>query len=97
MLNKIIESGKLEYWVNRLGAGEQQFNRDDLIQDLYLDLTTKDPEVLKRMVENDELDYYLYRMVANNIFSKTSRYYKNYKDRRKIELLDDKEDTEYQY
>lgn len=58
-------------------------NRDDTLKDLsqmlYLDLLEKDPKKIEDLYESGQLQYFLTRMVINNIESKNSPYYYTYK------------------
>lgn len=58
-------------------------NRDDTLKDLsqmlYLDLLEKDPSKIEDLYESGQLQYFLTRMVINNIESKNSPYYYTYK------------------
>lgn len=59
--------------------GEQYHNLQDLAQDIYLDLFNKDEDKLIGMYERRELNFFVYRMIANNVYSVNSPYYKQYK------------------
>ena len=59
--------------------GEQYHNLQDLAQDIYLDLFNKDEDKLIGMYERRELNFFVYRMIANNVYSVNSPYYKLYK------------------
>ena len=85
IIEKIAREKRIENIIANVAKSEQQFDLDDLTQDLYLDLYTKDAAMLAKMIADDEIDYYLYRMVANNVYSVNSRYYRQYKNPRKIE------------
>lgn len=52
---------------------------DDLEQDIMLELLEKDEELIDSLDEKGQLNYFITRMVMNNIMSKTSRYYYIYK------------------
>lgn len=55
----------------------------DLGQDIYLDLLSKNDELIERLYENDELEYFIRKIITNNIFSITSPFYKKYQKFRK--------------
>ena len=88
VIEKIIDRGIVEAFVNRFGQGEQEFDRDDLIQDIYEDLMMKDQEKLAGIWERDEMDYFIYRIVINNLFSRTSRYHRQYRVQHGYDTLD---------
>lgn len=54
-------------------------NMQDLAQDIYLNLLEKDEDYIVRLYEKKEINNFIAGMVNNNYFSKTSRYYKNYR------------------
>lgn len=51
---------------------------DDLVQDIYLQLLTKDDELIVGMYERSELHYYIARMLMNQLKSVNSPYYLQY-------------------
>lgn len=64
--------------------GERPEDLQDLAQDLYLELLEKDLTAFETELD---LQYYILRMISNNLNSKTSRYYYKYKanDKRRDE------------
>ena len=52
--------------------------KDDLCQDLYIDLLNKDENLIIGMYYRGELLYFIRRMVSNNINSTTSPFYQKY-------------------
>lgn len=55
----------------------------DLCQDLYIELLNKDEELIVGLYVRDEIEYYIRKMISNNINSSTSPFYKNYEKFRK--------------
>lgn len=53
--------------------------REDLIQDILMDLLEKDDDLITGLYERGELRSFLYGMVRNNLFSKSSPFYRKYK------------------
>lgn len=53
-------------------------NMQDLAQDLYLDLMGKPDKLIEGLYEAKQLNFFLARMVINNLKSLNSRYYKDY-------------------
>lgn len=78
LIEKIAKEGTLRDIINNIGKSEQKFNLDDLEQDLYIELIEKQDK-LAEIEKKGQLKFYLTRIVQNNINSKTSRYYYNYK------------------
>lgn len=78
----------------RITKRESRFDLDDLIQDIYLSLIDKGEAFLADLYSRrNELEYYVMRMVANNLNSKTSPYYQKYK--RALPQTDDPDKEEF--
>ena len=58
-------------------------NADDLLhdlsQDIYIDLLAKDEDKIVNLYENNQIKFFVTRMVINNIHSKNSPYWCKYK------------------
>lgn len=66
--------------IMRITKRESRFDLDDLTQDIYISLIEKGEEFLSDLYSRrKELEYFIMRMVANNINSRTSPYYFKYK------------------
>jgi len=50
----------------------------DLSQDIYISLLGMDNKTLNRMYATSEIEFYIRRIVKNNIFVKTSNFFKKY-------------------
>lgn len=57
----------------------EQQNKDDFFQDLIIILMEYDNEKLNDAVRNGHMNALVTRIIVNNIFSTTSKYYKEYK------------------
>lgn len=79
VIASVAETRMIEEIYRGLRHGEQQFNLDDLTQDLLLSLMQKPAGFVSGLYERQELRYYLTRMIINNIRSTTSPYYSQYK------------------
>lgn len=75
--------------INIAKGGEQYHNLEDLAQDIYVDLMNKPDDLIAELYKKDEISYYVARMISNNIYSKSSPYYKRYK---KLSLISDSYD-----
>lgn len=85
---QIVDIIAKEKWVEaviRNIAGEIDSTLKDLSQDIYIDLLSKDEDKIVQMYNNNQLRFYITRMVINNIRSKTSPYYQLYKKNQKLE------------
>lgn len=60
-------------------AGNNDSDLQDLAQDIYFSILAKDEDKIVKMYETKQLRFYVTRMCLNNIISKTSPYYVNYK------------------
>ena len=92
IVKDLAEHKEIEKIINNIGKGSFE-NVDDLAQDLYVELldTPHKQEKYIQMYEQGAIRYLLVCMVRNNLFSKNSRYYYNYKrwiDNKSPELTD---------
>lgn len=55
----------------------------DLCQDLYVELLNKEDKLIVGLYERNEIEYYIRKMISNNVNSSTSPFYKNYEKFRK--------------
>lgn len=55
----------------------------DLCQDLYIELLNKDENLIVGLYERNEIEFYIRKMISNNVNSSTSPFYKNYEKFRK--------------
>lgn len=70
--NKMIETLIDKYNVKSI-------YKQDLAQEIYLIILSKDKTKLQEMYDNNQLNFYLARIISNQYFSKTSVFYKDYK------------------
>lgn len=57
---------------------------DDLSQDIYVELLTKDSKLIVGLYKRNELEYFIRKMIANNLMSNTSHFYVKYRKFQKI-------------
>lgn len=69
---KLIESLITKYKVNPK-------YKEDLIQEIYLIVLQKPPDMLKELYDKKQINFYLAKIITNQYFSKTSKFYKDYK------------------
>lgn len=60
-------------------AGDADDLLNDLAQDIYVDLMLKDEEKVVKLYEAKQLKFFITRMVLNNIRSKNSPFWMQYK------------------
>ena len=98
IINDIAKRKVVEDIIAHIGKGTYPYV-DDLAQDLYLELIEKEENKIQNLYEKKQLNFFITRMVMNNLLSKNSRYYYNYIrwDEKKTELKinADKEDNYY--
>lgn len=54
-------------------------DKEDLIQDISLDLLERPPRGFNEIEDEKEMKFFLSRILMNNIYSKTSKFYYKYK------------------
>lgn len=79
IINKIAQDRMVETIVANVAKDTTDEDLTDLCQDIYLALMEKDEETIEDLYTKKQLNYYVTRMVINNIDSSTSRYFYNYK------------------
>lgn len=57
---------------------------NDLAQDIYIDLLDKDDKLIEKLYTDNEFEYYLKKLINNNLYSKTSPFYYKYAKFEKI-------------
>ena len=80
ILNLLASKKEVEKIIKNLGC----FNNSakDLAQDIYISLMEKDPDLIQALYDKGELNYYITRMVKNNLNSHTSPYHITYRQKR---------------
>ena len=85
---EIIEKWAKEKKVETLIKKHTDFSNnpyiEDLVQDIYIELYLKDNELIEKLENNNEIDYFLTKIIRNNLYSKTSPFYYKYNKFRKI-------------
>ena len=93
IIDEISKQKVVEEVVYNIGdKGDEDLK--DLIQDIYINLLEKEDNLIETLYSENQLKFYIIRMVVNNIHSKNSPYYTKYKkdkiNKVKIEELYDK-------
>lgn len=80
---EIVEQVAKKHWVEQcikvVTGGVWKPEHKDLTQDILLELLDLDEHKLRGLYERNQLQFYLMRIVRNNIQSKTSRFYYRYR------------------
>ena len=86
-MNKIVEriakEGLVESIIKNISKNSNDEDLKDLSIDIYLELLEKDEDCLLGIYERGQMNYYLSRIIMNNLNSKTSRFYYIYKKNKK--------------
>lgn len=77
IVDKIVRTNLLDDIINKITNNSSDEDLKDLRQDIYISLLKDDK--LPGLYERGELNYYLSRIVMNNVCSSTSGYYRKYK------------------
>lgn len=77
MIEKIVNEGIVESIVKNLGVPKRY--SDDLVQEIYIILLEYDREKIEQMYINNQLNFFLTRIIKNQWLSSTSPFYKLYK------------------
>jgi len=91
-IREIAENKIVEKLINKISP--TAIAKEDLVQDIYLSLLTNSEKV--ESIPNDEIKFYITRIILNNIKSVNSPYYRLYVryNLLKQELLNEIEDEE---
>lgn len=81
IINEIANNGLVEEIIQGVSYSkfENTENIKDLAQDIYLQLLQMRTDKLNDLYTNNQLRYWIARIVVNSIHSKTSPYYYQYK------------------
>ena len=86
----IVKEKILDQIINNIAKDAKDEDLNDLKQDIYLELLEKNEEWLFGIYERGQMNYYLTRIVLNNINSKTSPFYYRYRKYKRQEVqIDD--------
>lgn len=73
---------KLVKYYSRYVSSSELYSRkdylDDFSQDIYLQLYEMNNKFLQCLYNTNELEYYVRRIIKNNLFTTNSRFYSNY-------------------
>lgn len=77
MINKIANEKLVEDICKNIGVSPKYM--DDLVQEIYLILLEYDQEKLQAIYDNDQINYFLTRIIKNQWCSTTSPFYRKYR------------------
>lgn len=89
IVERLAKEKKVEEIISKITKGSKEDTLHDLANDIYLDLLTKPELKIQQLYygkgqdnpdyTNNQLDYFITRIILNSVNSKTSRYYYIYK------------------
>ena len=94
--NEVISIIAKEKMVETAIANIAKTNSDvlnDLSQNIYLDLLSKDEDKIINLYETNQLRFFIVRMILNNLFSKNSPFYQTFRKNANLTVnIDDLKD-----
>ena len=84
LIDKIAKDRVVEGIIKNVAKDSKDEDLRDLANDIYLELLEKSEDCLLAIYERGQINYYITRIVLNNINSKTSRYYYIYKKNKSV-------------
>lgn len=94
IVEKIANEGMVEKIIKNIAINTNDEDLVDLSQDVYMTLLEKDQDWLEGIYERGQMNYFITRIVLNNINSKTSRFYYLYKKNKSVTTPLDESNTE---
>lgn len=91
IVNRLAKDKVIEGMITKITKDKDEDTLQDLAQDLYLQLLQQ-PSKTKALWDNHQLNYFIAKVLMNNICSSTSPYYRHYIKYQKYEQIGDKED-----
>lgn len=88
IVNEIANKKLVEQIAYKINRTEDIDNLNDLIQDTYMLLLTKNKQKTINLYKKNQLNFFITRVLMNNICSNTSPYYIKYK-KRNADRIDD--------
>lgn len=79
IIAKIAKDKTLDTIIHKIAKNNTDEDLNDLSQDLLETLLLKDPDYIEELYEKGQMNFFLTRLVINNINSRTSRFYYKYR------------------
>ena len=99
IVNELAKNKVVETMCVNMGVEQSYF--DDLVQEIYLIILEYDDNKIIKMYEQNQIKFFITRIIKNQYFSKNSTFYKKYKmydqrqdNNKEIESEGDEFDTE---
>lgn len=78
IIEDLSRNKKVEELISNITKAPLTDDEEDLSQDIYLALLEKDDKVIEQLYKDNQLIFFITRMLLNNMRSVTSPYYYNY-------------------
>lgn len=96
IINELAKNCVVEKFVKKYTDFANNPYIEDLVQDIYVSLMEKENSFIQNLYKKNELDYFIIKMIKNNLYSSTSPFYKKYQQFRAItDSIGDFSDEEY--
>lgn len=82
ILTKIFNDIEYDQLIDNIVKNED-INKDDLKQELFLSLLEKPDDLIIELYEDNRMKFYITRIIINQVYSKQSKYYYQYKKNNK--------------
>ncbi len=88
IIEELARDKTIENITRNVGGSDDDLK--DLCQDLYIDLLSKDDELIIKLYESKQLKFFVTKMVLNNLHSKNSPFFTQYRknNNNKVEITD---------
>lgn len=78
IIEELSRNKKVEELISNITKAPPTDDEEDLAQDIYLALLEKDNELIEQLYRDNQLIFFITRMLLNNLRSVTSPYYYKY-------------------
>lgn len=78
IIAELARNKTIETLMANITKGHVEETHRDIIQDMYVDLLSKPEELIQNLYEKKQMNFFLVRMLTNNLYSVNSRAYYNY-------------------
>lgn len=78
IIEELSQNKKVEELISNITKAPPTDDEEDLAQDIYLALLEKDDELIEQLHRDNQLIFFITRMLLNNLRSVTSPYYYKY-------------------
>lgn len=91
----IAKEKKVEQLLSNVTKKNKDILKEDLTQDIYLELLSKPDVLIEELYKKGELDFFIVKIITNNVFSKNSPYHYKYAKYKNNKITLDEENDNY--